>query len=214
MARSLWCSRKWQTKTHFIVNNVDALRKLCQYSRGGLSVSGTIDIKRRRLILIGSVDSDMLRAVCVAFDAFEGASRKRPIRIILSSDGGESYISLGIYDRIKASPCKVTIECLGEIMSAGTVILQAAYKRLLHSNTRFMIHYGTTSIREDSNAKDAISQIQFEQYFDNPLLEDIYMSRVGKRLTRDKLREYLSSDSFFTARRAVELGLADEVIKQ
>lgn len=172
------------------------------------------DLKRRRLILIGQVDTDMLRTICIALDKFEAASRTRSIRIILSSEGGESYVSLGIYDRIKASPCKVTIECLGEIMSAGTVILQAASKRLLHFNTRFMIHYGSTSIPDDCNARDAVSQIQFEQYFDNPLLEDIYMARVGKKMPRTKLREYLSTNTYLTATRAVELGLADAVIRK
>jgi len=171
-----------------------------------------LDIKRRRLILIGPVDTDMLRTVCIAFDSFESFSRSRPINITFSSEGGESYVSLGIYDRIKASPCPVIFECLGEVMSAGTVILQAATKRLLHPNTRFMIHYGSTSIPDDSNAKDAVSQMQFEHYFDNPLLEDIYMSRAGAKLDRKRLREYLSTNSYFTATRAVELGLADSVI--
>jgi len=176
-------------------------------------MSSAIDIKRRRLTIIGSVDVDMLRAFCIGLDAFEARSKTLPIRIIMSSEGGESYVSLGIYDRIKASPCKVTIECLGEIMSAGTLILQAGDKRLLHPNTRFMIHYGSTSVGDNSNAKDAISQIQFEKNFDNPLMEDIYMSRANKKLlTRPKLREYLNTDSFFTASRAVELGLADAVI--
>lgn len=173
-----------------------------------------LDLKRRRLTLIGGINEDALRTTLVAFDLLEARSRKRPIRLIFSSDGGESHACLGIYDRIKASPCEVTIECFGELYSSGTIILQAGDKRLLHPNTTFLIHYGTTSISANDTAPSVLSQVEFEKNIEQPRMEDIYLARTGSKLSRAKLREYLNKDSFFTAERAVELGLADAVIKK
>ncbi len=173
-----------------------------------------LDIKRRRLTLVGSIDESALRTTLVAFDLLESRSRSRPIRLILSSDGGGSHSCLGIYDRIKASPCKVTIEAFGELYSSGTIIFQAGHRRLLHPNTTFLIHYGTTSISADDTAPSVICQVEFEKHIEQPRMEEIYLSRAKSKITRAKLREYLNRDSFFTADRAVELGLADAVIKK
>jgi len=169
-----------------------------------------LDIKHRRLTLVGSIDENTLRTVLVAFDALEAKSKRLPIHITLNTDGGGAYASLGIYDRIKASPCKVTIECFGEIMSGGTIILQAAHQRLLHLNSRFMIHYGTTCIASDANMNDAANQLKFEKTVDVAAMERIYLEKIN--IPRHKLKKLLSTDSYFTAAQAVSLGFADRVI--
>lgn len=177
--------------------------------------SNILDIRKRHLILAGDVDTDMLLKTLLAFRALESKSKTRGITVLLSTPGGDLYDCYAIYDRIKASPCPVTIIGTGYVMSSGTVILQAAKHRLLTQNARFMIHYGTIEIT-DSRTKDAAEMMKLSQNVDNPLLEDIYLSgikRRDKRFTRTQLKKLLEKDSFMTAQAAVDLGLADKVIK-
>lgn len=65
-----------------------------------------------------------------------------PITIVMNNPGGDFFHGLAIYDAIKCSPCHCTIKVYGHAMSMGSLILQAADKRVIMPNARFMIHYG------------------------------------------------------------------------
>jgi len=65
-----------------------------------------------------------------------------PITIIMNNPGGDFFHGLAIYDTIKYSSCHCTIKVYGHAMSMGSLILQAADKRIMMPNARFMIHYG------------------------------------------------------------------------
>lgn len=176
--------------------------------------SNILDIRKRHLILTGEVDTDMLLKTLLAFRVLEKKSKISGITISLSTPGGDLYDCYAIYDRIKMSPCPITIIGTGYVMSSGTVILQAADKRLLTKNARFMIHYGTLEIPE-ARTKDVAELMKLSQNVDNPTLEDIYLNGIkkrDKRFTRTQLKKLLEKDSFMTAHDAVALGLADRVI--
>lgn len=66
----------------------------------------------------------------------------KPIKIIMNNLGGNWTDGMAIYDAIKASPCHVTIEVMGQAMSMGSIILQAADERIMHPNATMMIHDG------------------------------------------------------------------------
>lgn len=179
------------------------------------SIEEFLDTPKRRLYLLGDVNEDMLLKTLLAFDLLESRSKTRPINITISTYGGLAYESLGIYDRIRASPCRVKITATGPLMSAGTIILQAGDQRLLTPNVRMMIHYGSTSVDEE-RAIDAEAQISFEKSTDRPKMEDIYLrgiQRKSKNFKRTQIQKMLSKDTFLTAEEAVALGLADKVLK-
>lgn len=134
-----------------------------------------------------------------------------PITIIMNNIGGYEYHGYAIYDAIVACRSKVTIEVLGHAMSMGSVILQAADERVMHPRARMMIHYGTWGY--NGHAKTAQKWAE-EGKFQDQQMEQIYMSRM---LAKDptfslaKLKRMCDHDTFFSAREAVELGLADKV---
>ena len=64
------------------------------------------------------------------------------ITIIMNNPGGDWYHGMAIYDAIKMSKCHCTIKVYGHAMSMGSIILQAADKRIMMPNSRFMIHFG------------------------------------------------------------------------
>jgi ATP-dependent Clp protease protease subunit len=169
-----------------------------------------IDLQKRRLTLLGDVGEDMLLKTLLGLDALEKRNRSRGITIVLSTFGGIAYDALAIYDRIRHSPCPITIVGVGAVMSSGTIILQAAKNRYLAPNCRFMVHYGTTSINSEEKVTDAINALEFEKTVDQKTMEDIYLRRMKKK-NRATIKKLLSTDSFMTAAQAVEYGFADAV---
>lgn len=114
------------------------------------------------------------------------SKNKKPITIIMNNPGGDWYHGMAIYDAIKSSPCECTIKVYGHAMSMGSIILQAADRRIMMPNARFMIHYGYDG--KSGHAKivykwaDEGKRINWEM--ENIYLEKMleYEKRSGKKL--------------------------------
>ena len=135
------------------------------------------------------------------------------ITIVWCSYGGDWTAGMAMYDYLKRIKSKVTIEAYGRIRSMGTIILQAAHKRLLSPNCEFLLHYGTYA-QDVSHAKDAKANID-EVDRNNKTMEDIYLKRIKEKhkgYTREKLSELIKYDKFLLPKEAVEKGFADGII--
>jgi len=137
----------------------------------------------------------------------------KPITIMMNNIGGFVYHSLAIYDAIASTKNYVTIICLGHCMSAATIILQAADKRVVSENCSLMIHDGTDGyightqnfIRTAEETKRLVK-----------LIDNIYLKRIKNKnpdFTDKKIRKLLEFDTYLTSEQAVRLGLADEILK-
>jgi len=135
------------------------------------------------------------------------------IKIILNNIGGDEYHGLGIYDAIKNSASSTEITVYGSAMSMGSIILQAATKRYLAPNATVMIHMGTISTNIDQRDVEAFSK---EQKRMNEVVNNIYLERLREKTkyySLNQLKELLETDRYLSAKEAVDLGLADEVLK-
>ncbi len=132
------------------------------------------------------------------------------IRLVLNSPGGYVESGIAIYDAIRTFPYNTDIEVCGEASSMASVILQAGRRRLLHQNAVVMIHDGTVGTDGEQSTIDRISQAKFMEY-ELQRMYDIYASRSS--LTSEEWREKCRHDTYLTAKEAVDLGLADEIIR-
>lgn len=136
----------------------------------------------------------------------------QPIIIIMNNPGGDEYDGIAIFDAIKACKNHVTIQVFGKAMSMGGIILQAADRRIMSPNSRFMMHYGTFSM--DANAQDVYKWVaenkKVDKWMENLFLEK--MQEKNPKITIKKLREMLKADFIVKAQEAVLLGLADAVL--
>lgn len=143
----------------------------------------------------------------------------KAILIHMKTCGGYWEEGMAIYDAIKTCPFKVTILNYTHARSMSSLILQAADKRVMMPNSHFMLHDGTYAI--DGTYKQVMSTIEFDKRTERIML-NIYAEKMneqgefkGQGVTKIKkwLREQMDKkeDVFFTAERAVELGLADEI---
>lgn len=171
------------------------------------------------------------------------SKNNNPITIIMNNPGGDWYHGMAIYDSIKNASSHCTIKVYGYAMSMGSVILQAADKRILMPNSRFMIHYGSTSFNDAS--LPLIEKWVSEERRINYDMEEIYLQSMLEKETkeghgylsktlsnilespktfskkaetkkeelRSVLKEMLNFDTILTAEETVDLGFADEIYK-
>lgn len=138
----------------------------------------------------------------------------KPIRFILNSPGGYWYHGMALYDAIKYSRSPVTVIAIGQCMSMGTIILQAAVKRVLAPNCTLMIHDGYDGFYGKS--KDFEAWAEHAKIIRDKMYK-IYYEKMVKKNKRIKLKDIeamCNNDKIFGSREAVKMGLADEVIKE
>jgi ATP-dependent Clp protease protease subunit len=138
---------------------------------------------------------------------------EEPIKMILNTTGGDEYEGLAIYDAIKTSKAPVDVYVFGSAMSMGSVMLQAARRRYLGPHSTVMVHMGDLSTVLDQRDIEANTK---EWQRINSLVNDIYLERMrekNQRYSVNQLKELLSTDRYLSPTQAIELGLADEVIK-
>jgi len=135
----------------------------------------------------------------------------KEITIIMNNLGGLLYHALAIYDAIMACRNHVTILGTGHVMSAGSLIFQAADDRVLSPNATVMIHYGTTGyydhpkiVRSWAKEDERVCQ----------LMRNIYLESIRAKhpfFEEEEIDKLLNFDTILTAEEAVEMGLADRV---
>jgi len=112
-----------------------------------------LDIQNRTIYLLEKEDIDspgvdfrMLQNFMKNMRILELDNKDAPITIYTQTQGGCWDSGMGIYDMIKMSKCKTTMIACGQLCSMGTIIIQAATKRVIMPNCSFMCHYGSTSL--------------------------------------------------------------------
>lgn len=134
-----------------------------------------------------------------------------PITVITNNCGGDCYDGFAIYDAIRGCKNPVTVKVVGQAMSMGSIILQAASSRVMTANSSQMIHYGYMSF--SGHAKTAMKWSAQEARLMRRM-EEIYLARMKQaepKMTLKALRRLLNHDTFLTADESVALGLADVV---
>lgn len=155
------------------------------------------------------VDAIMAERVIKALHLLD--QKDEPITIITNNPGGDWYHGMAIFDAIKGCQSHVTIKVYGMAMSMGAVILQAADKRVMMPNARFMMHYGYMSFEGHSKTFDKWGEENkvINRHMESILLEKI--QEVKPTFTLKQLEDMLNHDTILSADETVALGLADEV---
>lgn len=140
------------------------------------------------------------------------AMSSEPITVILNNIGGDEYHGFAMYDAILTAKSLVTVKVMGHAMSMGSIILQAADKRIMAPTSRQMMHYGTWTC--DGHSKTTQKWAQEGLKIDK-WMEKVYLERIREKhpeFTLETLQKMLDHDTFLTAHESVKLGLADKVM--
>ena len=192
--------------------------------------SYNIDVKNREIYInefddsgeTGGVDHRMLQNFIKNINILKNLSRD-PITIHMQTVGGCWYSGMGIYDAIKSCKCKTTFIGYGQLCSMGTVIIQAANRRLITDNSAFMVHWGSSEISGYYLSSQNLAD--FEKYTAQQMI-DIYAERCQKtgdyfkersnNLSKTKAyikRKLGGGDWYMTADEAIYYGFVDGIYK-
>jgi len=154
-------------------------------------------------------------------EAIEGASS---ILVHFQSIGGEWADGMSIYDNIQYSYLPVSIVGHGCLCSMGTIILQAAKKRLLMPNCDLMVHFGDLTL--SGHQVSVESGTRYYTQIKNKMI-DIYTDRcmsgnffTERGYSRSRVKSYIkrrlesSVDWYMSPEEAVDFGFADKVLSK
>lgn len=131
------------------------------------------------------------------------------LEIELNSYGGSVFAGSEIYTILKSYPGKVTITVTGIAASAASVIAMAADVVKISPTAQLMLHNAWTTVR--GNAYDFEKEAEVLRGV-NESIANAYMLKTGK--SKDELLAIMEKESWFTAEKAIEIGLADEMLFQ
>lgn len=134
-----------------------------------------------------------------------------PVRVILATPGGDEAASFQIHDAIRATPCPVEVLAVGDVCSAGVLLLACGDRRLVMESVSVMSHEGTLSDGE-LGFRASRDRAQFRAWQSQRWCELMarYTPEDAKfwQKTTEKKAEYW----LLGGHAIVEAGLADAVI--
>jgi len=129
------------------------------------------------------------------------------ITVWINSPGGCVFAAAEIYTALKEYPGRVTVKITGMCASAASVVAMAGAEVLMSPVSYMVIHNPSTIAIGDSaemlRAKATLDEIK----------EGIINAYQAKtRLPREEISRLMNEESCFNAKKAVQLGFADDVL--
>lgn len=142
------------------------------------------------------------------------AANGQPVRVLISSDGGDVTEGVAIGSMLEMYPGKVETLGVGLVASIATVPLMSGDVVKMTKNSFLMIHspwggaIGTAD--EMRNTADTLEKM-------DDMLVGFYVDSIRKRKkagddTPMRVKEMMAAETWLTAQQAQELGFIDEVI--
>lgn len=129
------------------------------------------------------------------------------ITVFINSVGGDVIAAAQIYNMLMEYKSNVTVKIDGIAASAASVVAMAGTQILMSPVSSMMIHNPMTGAFGDTDdMQKAISML-------SEIKESIinaYQLKTG--LSRAKISQMMDEESWMNARKAVELGFADEIL--
>jgi ATP-dependent Clp protease protease subunit len=166
-------------------------------------------LKERIIFITGPIEDGMASLVCAQLLFLEAENPKKEINMYINSPGGVVTSGLAMYDTMQFIKPPVSTLCVGQAMSAGSLLLTAGAKdmRFCTPNAQIMVHQPSGGYQ--GQATDIMIHAQFTERLKRRLNE-IYVKHTGKDY--DTIHNAMERDNFLTTEQALELGLIDKVL--
>lgn len=156
-----------------------------------------------RMKLFNEIDNSgySLDRFLLEFEALQQDESIDEIEVLINSLGGSVYKGMPIVTAIANSgkPVITIVDTVAASMAA--MIFLAGHKRKMNSYAQVMIH---SARYEDGHEDEALKNVN----------DNIFnIIKAVTRRAKDRIKGWLSKDSWFTAKQALQEGLATEIIK-
>lgn len=146
----------------------------------------------------------------------EGITADDSIIFDISSPGGSVLVGFEIYNEIKNLPTKnVIFEINGLAASIASVIVMAGAEIHASEFSLFMIHKASTGV--EGNTIELKQQIEILDKIDQLLVDTYYQrnqAKGEKKLTKDKIVEMMTNETWLTPAEGVKYGFIDKIINK
>ena len=129
------------------------------------------------------------------------------ITVWINSPGGDVFAAAQIYNMLRDYSGHVTVKIDGLAASAASVIAVAGDTVLVSPVAMMMIHNPATIAM--GNTRDMEAAIAMLNEVKESIL-NAYVDKTG--LSRNKLSKMMDDETWFNAKKAVELGFADKIL--
>ena len=165
----------------------------------------------RLIALSGDIEEDVAVEVIKNIRLLDHVNSET-IPILINSGGGEVAQGMAIYDAIRECNSKVITHVVGPTASMASIIFQAGDERIISSNATLMIHVGSDEYDEDHALN--IERWIKENKRIGKIADNILFQRIREKKPRFKFeafKDLLVFDTIYTAKQAVDMGLADQI---
>ncbi len=169
-------------------------------------------LSNREIFLTEQVDAATSNELLKQLMYLERQDCQKEITIYINSPGGEVISGLAVYDYISIMKAPVKTVCTGTAASMGAILFLAGKERLMLPHTRLMIHDPSYSHNDIGGRKPHEIQRELDKLNETrEALARIISEKTGKSL--EEIYEVTASDSFYSAKEAIEFGLATGIMK-
>lgn len=163
----------------------------------------------RVLRLEGPIDSESFWGDEITPQSFrdELYAQEGDITLWLNSPGGNVFAATEIYTMIRDYPHKVTVKIASIAASAASVIAMAGSTVEMSPTALLFVHDPSTIAM--GNAKDMEKAIATLNEVKESII-NAYMAKTG--LSHNRISKLMSDETWINAKKAVELGFADEIL--
>lgn len=177
----------------------------------GVSLTSVYDemLTRRELSVVGEIDSAMAHDICQQVRLLEATDLAAQITVFVASPGGSVRAGLAIYDTLRLVSCPIRTVCLELAASMGSIVFEAGDRREMAPHAELMIHDPLIPQGAGGSAL-ALQETSRRLMETRKTLTAILAGRSG--LSAKRVNALCAKDTYLSASRAVELGLADSII--
>ena len=133
---------------------------------------------------------------------------KGPVTVWLNSPGGDCIAASQIYTMLMDYKDDVTVKIDGIAASAASVIAMAGTRVLMAPTALMMIHNPMTMAY--GNQADMVKAIEMLDEVKESIMNAY---EIKTSLSRAKLSHLMDSETWMNANKAIELGFADDILK-
>ncbi|HMV45195.1 MAG TPA: ATP-dependent Clp protease proteolytic subunit [Leptospiraceae bacterium] len=168
-------------------------------------------LEQRKVFLWGEVNDASARHLIDRFLFLDSMDPTKPISLYIHSPGGSTYSGLAILDIMQSIHSPVHTVCLGMAMSFGAVLLLCGShgNRFVYPHSKVLIHQPHIMGEYKGTAED-IRIFSASVKREKDLLNEIIAKATGQTL--QKIIQDTNRDSWFSAKEAIEYGIADKII--
>ena len=168
-------------------------------------------LKERIIFVAGPVEDGMSTLIVAQLLFLEAENPKKEISMYINSPGGVVTSGLSIYDTMQYIRPPISTLCVGQAMSAASLLLTAGTKGLRYAlpNARIMVHQPSGGFQ--GQATDIMIHAA-ETLAVKKRTNEIYVKHTGQ--TYEAVEAALERDRYMGPEEAKDWGLIDEIVTQ